>query len=373
MEALILTTSTGQGHNAAASAVSESLNALGCETEIIDVLSIGKRNISPNISSFYSSLVNHAPLIFGALYGIGDAVSSNKRHSPIYYLNALYSDNLEKILNESTPDVIVCTHIFGAQALTYLYSKNRTKIPCVAIMTDYTCSPFWEEIQAEKFVIPSPLLIDEFAKKGIPREKIVPLGIPVSSKFTYKTEKATARKKLNLPLNKTVFLCIGGSMGFGDIKKLCCELKKARPGSIIAAACGRNEKLYNELRDNPSVKAYNFSEDIGLLMDAADVVLTKPGGLTTTEAASKRVPLILTAPIPGCETKNAAFFEKCGMAKSAKNIKDAVEAACEISEDGNLSNMMIAAQQKYISRDTSKQIAELVVKTAVQAGSFGEE
>ncbi|MFO7161516.1 MAG: glycosyltransferase [[Clostridium] cellulosi] len=373
MKVLILTTSTGQGHNAAASAISEGLNALGCETEILDVLSVGKRNISPHISSLYSNIVNHTPLLFSALYNMGAVVSSSKRHSPIYYLNSLYSSSLERKLNESMPDVIVCTHIFGAQAFTYLYNKNRIRIPSVAIMTDYTCSPFWEETKADKFVIPSPLLIDEFAEKGIPKEKIVPIGIPVRTKYIHKTEKAVARKKLNLPLDKTVFFCMGGSTGFGNIKKLCVELKKVKPDCIITAVCGHNEKLYRKLCEYPSVKAYNFSDDVDILMDAADVVLTKPGGLTISEAASKRIPLILTAPIPGAETMNAAFFEKCGMAISAKNIKDAAAAAKKITEDENLSNMLISAQQKYISTDTSKRIAELVVETAGQAGTFGEE
>ena len=176
MKVVILTTATGQGHNAASQAVAHYLETRGCETVVDDVLRTGKKDASAPVSALYSGIVTHAPWFFGALYHAGELVSSSRRHSPIYYLNTLYADDFAKKLNALGADVIVCPHIFGAQALTCLKLKGRIRAPAVGIMTDYTCSPFWEETRLEKYVIPSPLLAEEFAGKGIPREKLVRPG-----------------------------------------------------------------------------------------------------------------------------------------------------------------------------------------------------
>ena len=361
MKVLFLTTATGQGHNTAAGAVSETLRERGCETVIGDVLKSGEKDVSGRVSVLYDRMVLHAPHFFGMLYGLGGLVSSSRVHSPIYYLNTLYSASFQKKLAEIAPDVIVCTHIFSAQALTYLREKGRSRVPALAIMTDYTCSPFWEETRLDRYIIPSPLLTDEFVRKGIPAEKIVPAGIPVESRFARKTDRARARRQLGLPPDRTIFLLMGGSMGYGGLQRICGDLLRQMPDALVAAVCGRNKKLYDRLRGVQNVRAYTYIDSGDLLMDAADVMLTKPGGLSSTEAAVKGVPTVFICPIPGGETCNAEFFSSLGMADFSRKPSEAARAACALAGDPDQRDAMRRAQETYIPTGAAARIADEIL------------
>ena len=358
MKVLFLTTATGQGHNTAAGAVSESLRARGCETIIGDVLKSGEKDVSGRVSGLYDRMVLHAPHFFGMLYGLGGLVSSSRVHSPIYYLNTLYSASFQRKLAEIAPDVIVCTHIFSAQALTYLREKGRGRVPALAIMTDYTCSPFWEETRLDRYIVPSPLLTDEFVRKGVPAEKIVPDGIPVAARFARKTDRMQARRQLGLPPDRTVFLLMGGSMGYGGMQRICGDLLRQMPEALVAAVCGRNKKLYARLHGVQNVRAYTYIDSVDLLMDAADVLLTKPGGLSSTEAAVKRMPTVFTSPIPGGETCTAEFFSSLGLADFARKPSEAARAACVLASDPGRRDAMRRAQETYIPVDAAVRIAD---------------
>ncbi|MFA9382066.1 MAG: hypothetical protein ACERKO_13505, partial [Acetanaerobacterium sp.] len=193
MKTLILSTKTGQGHNSASFALKASLEEAGGEAVVADVLKSSKKDASAPVSSLYNNMVMHAPAAFGMLYRAGELVSSNSHHSPIYYLNSLYADRLFTGVAKIAPQVVVCPHIFSAQAMTRLREKKGLNIPTLGIVTDYTCSPFWEETRLNAYVIPAAPLVDEFVKKGVPRERIYPLGIPVHPRFKRRNTKQEAR------------------------------------------------------------------------------------------------------------------------------------------------------------------------------------
>jgi processive 1,2-diacylglycerol beta-glucosyltransferase len=362
MKVLILTTATGQGHNSASGAVANYLQSHGCEAVVADILKTGKKDASAPVSNLYSSIVTHVPGFFGMLYHAGELVSSSRHHSPIYYLNSLYSSSFLEKLNALSPDVIVCPHIFSAQALTYLQEKGRINIPAVCIMTDYTCSPFWEETRLEKYIIPSPLLLEEFAGKGIPREKLIPVGIPVDARFKTKVPKEQARQMLGIHAER-VFAVMGGSMGCGEIEQTVAALHKKIPEALVIAACGSNKKLKDKLLGIGNVLPLAFTEDINIVMDAADVLVTKPGGLSSTEAAVKRVPIVFSRPIPGGEARNAEFFASLHMAAVAKTSAQAAELACEIARSPEQAKRMTDAQEQYIDRDADAHIGDLILNT----------
>lgn len=359
MKCLILSTATGQGHNSAALAIAESLRKENCTAEIIDVLKSGKRDVSQRVSRLYSHITVYAPQIFRGLYRAGELVSSPKRRSPIFYLNTLYADELYGKICRFQPDVIACTHIFGAQAVTCLREKYGLRIPAAAVLTDYTCSPFWEETALDGYVIPSEKLADEFSGKGVPSEKLIPIGIPVRAQFQEKVSKQAARKNFGFTA-KHVFIVMGGSMGYGKIGKLAAALA-ALPDSQAAAVCGKNKKLFRRLSKTANVVPLEYIEEMGTLMDAADVIFTKPGGLSSTEALVKRVPTVLTRPIPGCEQKNAEFLCSVGAAAFSDNCGDAVHKAKRLVSDASLAGNMIEAQEKYIRDDSARKISDYLI------------
>lgn len=359
MRVLILSTATGQGHNSAAEAVKEYLDSQGCKTLVLDVLKSTGKDVSSPVSRLYSNVTVHTPLFFGFLYQLGLLITSSKRRSPVYYLNGLCADSLYKTIAEFNPDVIVCPHLFGAQVVTKIREKFGLRTPTVYIATDYTCIPFTEETCLDVYVVPARENIDEYMKRGIPKEKLLPIGIPVKARFRNRTPKLEARKRFGLSA-KHVYVIMGGSMGYGKMDKLASALLSRDREAQVAVLCGHNEKLYKRLKNKQNIVAFEYIDDVDIIMDAADVLLTKPGGLSSTEALVKRVPIVFTCPIPGCETKNAEFLSSKGLGVSAKSAREAADAAIELMRNPLKVQRMIEAQNRYIDKDTTKKIGDLI-------------
>ena len=202
---------------------------------------------------------------------------------------------------------------------------NFDNVKSYAIATDYTCIPFWEETNLDYYFIPHKDLMNEFISKGIPKNKLIPTGIPVSSKFNKKLTKFDACKLLSLDPAVKRILIMTGSMGYGDVISTLRCLVRSTTSEDILVLTGHNNDLFADIKHRfkryPRVKAVPFTADVNLYMDASDITLTKPGGLTSTEAAVKNVPLIHTSPIPGCETRKEAFFHDRGMSICADTPK----------------------------------------------------
>lgn len=361
MKAMILSTSTGQGHNSASLAIAEGLNNLGFEVILGDVFNLKNKKISEHASKLYSSVIVHSPKLFGIVYHIGDFVSSTKITSPLYISNSRYSSYLRNKLDEIKPDIIICPHVFPAETITNIKKKYGLDIPTVGVLTDYTCTPFWEETRMDYTIIPHESLIPEFVSHGFKKQKLLPLGIPVRSEFRETTDKITSRNKFGLKEGK-LYTIIGGSMGYGRMEDIAKQLLEKDKECEIAFVCARNQQLYNHMKEFERICAFNFIDNIGQLMDASDVLLTKPGGLSSTEAINKGVPLVLTAPIPGCEPKNEEFLKRFGVALIAKDSSDAANKAICLSRHEKLKQKQIDAQRQFISINSQKEICKTIIK-----------
>lgn len=360
MKFLILSTATGQGHNSAAYAVAEFLETRGCRANVLDVLKLKDEAVSKRVSRLYAGVTIHAPRFFHRLYRLGERVSSPGGRSPIFRLNTLYADRLYGEICRFRPDAIVCTHIFCAQAVTDLRERYGLKIPAAGIATDYTCIPFWEESSLDGYVIPSPALADEFAAKGIPENKLVPIGIPVRPEFLKCAPKEEARRSFGLAAAH-IFLVMGGSMGYGNLDRIAGALAKTVPDSQVVVLCGSNERLLRRMESVRNVIPMRYTDRVCALMDAADVVLTKPGGLSSTEAVAKRVPTVLTQPIPGCEERNAEFLSARGAAAFSDGTLSAVLAARRLALSPRAARDMERAQERVWPDGTDSRIADYLI------------
>ena len=360
MKFLILSAATGQGHNSAALAVKECLEARNNEAKVLDVLKLKGKNISKRVSKLYAGVTVHTPRFFHGLYRIGEHVSSPGGHSPIFRLNTLYAEKLHDVITRVQPDVIVCTHIFSAQAVTCLRERYDLKIPAAGVATDYTCIPFWEESSLDGYIIPSPALAGEFTSKGVPAGKLAPIGIPVRPEFLTRTPKAEARLAFGLTAAH-IFLVMGGSMGYGKIGELASALTAAVPDSQAVVLCGSNEKLFREMNSVKNSLPLRYTDRVCALMDTADVILTKPGGLSSTEAIAKRIPTVLTHPIPGCEQRNAEFLSALGAAAFADGTQSAVCAAHRLALDEYAARKMKRAQERVWPGGTDSRIADYLI------------
>ncbi len=349
----------------AARAVLEQARAAGHEAWLQDMFVLAGSRASRIVGGGYVGIVKHAPWFFRFLYRAGAALSSPRHKSPVYQANRLMAKRVRAYLRENPCDVIVTTHLFPAETLTCLKRRGELPQPVVAVATDYTCIPFWEETECDYYILPHRDLMGEFEKKGLPKEKLLPLGIPVGGRFAEQRDKREARAACSLPPDRPAYLVMSGSMGFGRINVFAAKLlRECTAEEQIVILCGRNERmrrsLQRQFRGNPQVHAVDFTDRVADYMDACDVVFTKPGGLTSTEAAVKRIPIVHTAPIPGCETENLRFFEAHGMSVGEEKMDRQIKAGCRLLRDAAERRRMTQAQQTQINAHAASDLVRFL-------------
>ena len=207
----------------------------------------------------------------------------------------------------------------------------------------------------------------DFVKKGIDPQRVLVTGIPVRPAFARPASKEDVRRHLGLPENAPLFLVMSGSMGFGKVHLLAHELvSRLENGEQAVIICGNNKKRMRSLRlqfhKNPNVHIIGFTRHVAEYMAAADVLFTKPGGLSSTEAAVRRVPLVHTDPIPGCETKNRAFFVSRGMSVTGAHQKELAEAGISLARDDARQIAMRDAQHQNSHPQAGTSITHLLEK-----------
>ncbi len=317
MRALIFTVTTGQGHNQVAKVLWDNLQGNGVETLLVDAFEYITPMLKDAINQGYLVSTKRIPRIYAKGYRMLEKRDAESHESLLArMLNGVLARKLIKCVEDFQPDVIVCTHVFAAIMVSYVTNKLNHKIKTVGIVTDFTMHPYWEDAHMDYYITASELLNNQAYKKGITPDEIVPIGIPINPKFATKNEKTYARSFLGIDDKKTI-LVMSGSMGFGKIANMIKKLDRSDIDFQIISVCGYNERLKQKIDKTQfrhKVYNYGFTDKVDLLMDASDCIVTKPGGLTTSEALAKGLPMIIANPIPGQEDRNEEFLLNNGAA-----------------------------------------------------------
>lgn len=353
MKVLVLTCSTGEGHNSCAKYIKEEFDDAKITCDVRDYMDFAGSNASHIAEKIYLDSTKGKGNVFKNIYKLGELYNKTGIISPVYGLNKLIRKKLYDYIVENNYDLMIATHVFPAMGLTAI--KKEHVIKFINVATDYECIPFWNETNPDYFVIPSEKLKDRFIEKGIKEEVLLPIGIPVSSRIFSK------RGKINL--DKDMVLVTSGSMGFGEIKDVIKSLLQ-EIDCYIYVVCGSNIKLKNELEEikNPNLQVLGFVDNMPDLIRASKLVVAKPGGLTTTEIAALRKPLVHMMPIPGVENYNATFFASNKMSLKANNINEVVESVRKILASTELQEEIINNQKKYINKNSGKDLVVFVKK-----------
>ena len=365
MKVLILSTGTGEGHNSAAKAMKEQFEKRNIHCELADVLDFASDKASAYGRRIYIWSTVRAKKVFAGAYRAGRAISSARLKSPVYFANALYADKLCSYITENGYDTVVMPHLFPAEAMTWLLRKHKLDVRTYFIATDYTCIPFTEETGVDYYFIPHEELATEFIRRGIPAEKLVPTGIPVSERFLHLPGRAEAREQLGIPSEAPCILMMTGSMGYGHVESMAAQLvDQTGEETHLYILGGTNEELKKALRDTYAgterVHVLDFTTEAHLYMAAADVLFTKPGGLTSTEAVAAKVALVHTKPIPGCEDRNVAFFTEHGMSVSGETEAVMIQRGLELLRDPEAQAEMRECQEKYGKPYAADAICEFI-------------
>lgn len=365
MKILILSCFTGEGHNSAAKAVAASFEADGHIAVIADPVAFSSDKAKHFVSSFYNNMIRKRPFAFGLLYKAGAIYTSTKLPSPVYYANSSYSEALGKYITDNDFDAVVCTHLYGMEAMTAIRKRNPDSVPCFGVLTDYTCIPFMKDTKLDLYFAPCDSVAGELADCGIPRERIIATGIPVNPAFSHHTPKTEARRILGLPEDKRIILIMTGGVGCENMLDLCKEVfSRKDDDTLILVLVGHNNGLADSIAGtfgkNSVIVTVPFTDKVSLYMNSADVLLSKSGGLSSTEAAVANIPYIIVNAIPGCESKNAAYFEEQGMAINTHNNKEAAENALSLVRDSARCAEICRRQRLVINSSAAKDIVERI-------------
>lgn len=376
MDALILSCSTGGGHNAAGYAVKEELERRGHKVIMLDPYALARKRLDKLVGNGYIKTAQKAPRFFGFLYKLGDGYRKLPVHSPVYEANKAMFSTMRAYFQNHHFDVVIMPHLFPAQMLTHMKRKGVALPPQIFIATDYVCIPFTEETDCDYYVIPGADMAKDFIRRGIPADKLVPAGIPVRWAFREPLSREEAKGRLGLEAEKHYILLSGGSIGCGQIEKAVGNLSrylKKHPKHHLIVICGNNQGLLTRLEKKfgkqGQITLLASTNQMAAYLRACEVYLSKPGGLSSTEAAVMGVPLIHIAPIPGCEIHNMAYFSQRGMSLGVDTRWSQLEdALVQLSQPISAKTMQVC-QRRYVNPRATEEICDLAEKAAESATS----
>ena len=368
MRVLLLSCNTGEGHNATARAIIEVLEEKQVTCELRDVLACQSPRLSRFISNWHVRLYKYAPRLFDVGYrALERSEPDPEDTSFVYELLRFSAGRVLEVLAEGDFDAVICTHVFSGMVMTEVRRAFRMRIPCYFVATDYTCYPMTEQCDMDGYIIPDPALREEYLLAGVSGDRLLPFGIPVRQAFYREGDPLEARRLLGLPEDGLTVLLMCGSMGCGPIKKIARNLAERLPeGSTVVAVCGNNERLYESMTEleHPNLRVLGFTRQIPEYMDAADIIVTKPGGLSTTEASVKHMPMVLFNTVGGCESRNIDFYLARGYAVGSDDPEETVNLTLSLALQPELREQLRGKLREHFGSNSTRQIAAHVTDAA---------
>lgn len=349
----IMSASTGGGHNRAARAIQEELvlkkvNGENIECEIIDSLKLINTFMDKIISRGYEKSAIYTPEAYGSMYRLSETGILSKNEFKGNPLAHIMARKFKTLLSNEKPDLIIGTHPFPMIALSRMkkvaeikkrndslkdYDNDEfesyfhwvdnsvTVPPMISILTDYTTHSTWIQNEIDYYVVGHEYVKELLIYEGVDADKVKPFGIPVEKSFLVHRDRETVLRELGLDPDKKVILLMGGSFGAGNMKETLEELLYVKRDFQILVVAGRNKSLKEKMEKrlaeadfDKTVRVLGFTDKMNDILASVDFIITKPGGLTTTECLLKGVPMIVPYYIPGQEEENLDFLTNCGAA-----------------------------------------------------------
>jgi processive 1,2-diacylglycerol beta-glucosyltransferase len=326
---LVLSASVGAGHMRAAQAVELALKELAPDAHVenVDVLTLTNALFRRLYGSAYLDLVNKAPHVLGYFYDMMDRPrrADSKRDRLRRAAEKLNLRKLESFLIDHPWDVIVNTHFLPAEIIAGLKKSKKLSMPQMTVTTDFETHRLWVNQPCDHFTTATDEGKAYLAHWGVPSEKITVTGIPIHPLFAHEMPREQALKNQGLRGDRPVVLQLAGGFGVGPIEQLFQGLLAIETPLEIAVVCGKNEKVRGKLQRiavpaRHRAKVIGFTSEMDQLLCAADLVLSKPGGLTTSEILARGAAFAIVNPIPGQESRNSDYLLENGAAIKINNI-----------------------------------------------------
>ena len=413
MNILILSASTGGGHIKAAEALKNFLDSKTNNTvKLIDTLEYISPLLNKTITESYLYMAKSIPKMFGAIYNSSN--KENKFSDMIVFLNNIFSKKLLSLIYEFAPDVIIATHMFPSTMVSNLKEKKKINVPLICIMTDYAPHRTWISKNVNAYIVANNDMTKEMLNMNVPSEKIYPFGIPTNPLFHKKQNRNKILEDIGLKSELKTILIMAGSFGVTNILEIYNKITSIDTDFQIIVITGRNKKLYNAFKkrifkNSPSnnkkfkihikkfdilknefkihskrlgrlikkIKKENceygkketrliyFTDKVYNYMHAADLIITKPGGLTVSEALASNLPMAVFDAIPGQEEENAEFLVKNNMAVNigkGSNCKNIIENLLKNKNDLSLMKKSCESFDKSKSNENIYNLMKTLVE-----------
>lgn len=373
MKVIILSASTGGGHMSAANCVKEYLNDKGDSAIAIDTLEYISPLLNKTVVEIYEHLAQKHPNIWKLMYNTTNKKSLNKI---VEIINNTISKKLIPLITEKQPDLIISTHPFSTEMISHLKKDENLSIPLVCIMTDYAPHRTWLSPNVDSYIVANEEMIEPMQEMGVEKSKIHPFGIPVDNDFFNFVNKKDELKNLGLRDDLPTILIMAGNFGLANIGKIFIKLQKIDLDFQLIIITGKNKKLFDDLKQlthgkrlrkrdkilskmhlkslskknlkimaikksdkfeiTKPTKLIYYTNEVDKYMHVSDLIITKPGGLTISEALACNLPMALFGAIPGQEEENANFLV-------GKNM--AVKLEGDAGEENIIKNLLLNPQK----------------------------
>jgi processive 1,2-diacylglycerol beta-glucosyltransferase len=327
---LVLSASVGAGHLRAAEAVELALRQVVPEATVEnrDVLQLTNALFRRIYGKAYLDFVNRAPHVLGYFYDMLDQPSRSGRNRGDRLRRAIEKLNLKhfiRFLQEQAWDLVINTHFLPAEIIASLRQHKQIEVRQVTVTTDFETHRLWVNQPCERYFTATEEGSRYLHSWGVPATDTVATGIPIHPVFSAPKDRAACLGRLGLVGDRPIVLQLAGGFGVGPIEKLYrALLDVARPMEVVVVA-GRNQKAKEQLEavsvpPRHRARILGFTDQIDELMGVADLVMTKPGGLTTSETLARGAAMVIVNPIPGQESRNSDFLLENGAAIKVNNI-----------------------------------------------------
>jgi processive 1,2-diacylglycerol beta-glucosyltransferase len=370
---ITFSTNISAGHKRAAEAVARAILAASADSRIVDrdsMMLIGRRR-RKLLSRTYLGIIRHKPALWNYLYG-NEAFTSGIDRLSRWFIGRS-TERFAREIEEHDPEVVICTQAIPSRVIGDLKLQGRCRAPILAVATDYGIHPYWPHPAIEAYAVPCDEAKAGLIEVGIAREKIHVTGIPVDEAFERPPTQASARAALDLPEEGRFALVMGGGNGLGVSAELVARLETvpALDGVLVIAGC--NRKLEEEVRALPDAgklrRVYGTVEGIERHYAAVDLLVSKPGGLTMSEATALGLPIVMIAPLPGQEVRNAEFLAHRGAAVMAEDGAALVAIVSSILADPLRRRRLAAASASVGRSGAAARIAEIALRLAAMGSS----
>lgn len=363
---LLMYISNVSGHRCASLAIEKALQQTdgNVQTHSIDTLSYTNPCLERLINKLYMFTIKAMPRLWDYLYDNEKVLRKVKKIRAL--IHRLDERKIKRLFEQLKPDIVICTQAFPCGMVADYKHRRNQNIPLVGVLTDYAPHVYWLNELVDIYVVPAAEIKQRLMQRGVSNQRLKVLGIPIDNKFGEQTDREEIFRRLGLDADLPVILIMGGGQGLGPIKEIMQALDKlSRPAQLIVVS-GTNRKLYSWLKNNKPnftkpVFIMGYTEQINDLMAISSFIITKPGGLTSAEALSKLLPIIIVKPLPGQESLNTQFLLEAGVAQKVNSFIELRSLAEELLSNSTKLAQLREKAKTFGQPDSAIKIAQLIL------------